>query len=68
MTAPPDLREYDERIGDVRRDKEAAIDAQDFEKAASLRDQEKQLLGSGRNESASGAAVAWTHCPTSTRS
>ena len=45
MTAPPDLREYDERIGDVRRDKEAAIDAQDFEKAASLRDQEKQLLG-----------------------
>ena len=45
MTAPPDLREYDERIGDVRREKEAAIDAQDFEKAASLRDQEKQLLG-----------------------
>jgi len=45
MTAPPDLREYDERIADVRREKEAAIDAQDFEKAASLRDSEKQLLG-----------------------
>jgi ATP-dependent Clp protease ATP-binding subunit ClpC len=44
MTAPPDLREYDERIATVRRDKESAIDAQDFEKAASLRDQEKQLL------------------------
>src|SRR5881275_1687015 len=44
MTAPPDLREYDEKIADVRRDKESAIDAQDFEKAAALRDREKQLL------------------------
>jgi ATP-dependent Clp protease ATP-binding subunit ClpC len=44
MTAPPDLREFDERIADVRREKESAIDAQDFEKAASLRDNEKQLL------------------------
>jgi ATP-dependent Clp protease ATP-binding subunit ClpC len=44
MTAPPDLREFDERIANVRRDKESAIDAQDFEKAASLRDKEKTLL------------------------
>ena len=44
MTAPPDLREFDERIANVRRDKESAIDAQDFEKAAALRDQEKKLL------------------------
>ncbi|WP_017613798.1 ATP-dependent Clp protease ATP-binding subunit [Nocardiopsis salina] len=44
MTAPPDLREFDDKIADVRRDKESAIDAQDFEKAASLRDDEKQLL------------------------
>jgi ATP-dependent Clp protease ATP-binding subunit ClpC len=44
MTAPPDLREFDEKIATVRRDKESAIDAQDFEKAAALRDQEKQLL------------------------
>ncbi|MBO0840178.1 MAG: ATP-dependent Clp protease ATP-binding subunit, partial [Sciscionella sp.] len=44
MTAPPDLREFDEKIADVRRDKESAIDAQDFEKAARLRDEEKQLL------------------------
>ncbi|KAA9373090.1 AAA family ATPase, partial [Microbispora cellulosiformans] len=43
MTAPPDLREYDEKIANVRREKESAIDAQDFEKAAALRDQEKQL-------------------------
>ena len=45
MTAPPDLREFDERIANVRRDKESAIDAQDFEKAARLRDSEKTLLG-----------------------
>ncbi|GGJ97554.1 ATP-dependent Clp protease ATP-binding protein [Pilimelia anulata] len=45
MTAPPDLRDFDEKIANVRRDKESAIDAQDFEKAAQLRDDEKQLLG-----------------------
>ncbi len=49
MTAPPDLREYDEKIADVRRQKEAAIDGQDFEKAARLRDDEKQLT-LARNE------------------
>ncbi|GGK12183.1 ATP-dependent Clp protease ATP-binding protein [Pilimelia terevasa] len=45
MTAPPDLRDFDEKIANVRREKESAIDAQDFEKAAQLRDDEKQLLG-----------------------
>jgi ATP-dependent Clp protease ATP-binding subunit ClpC len=44
MTAPPDLREFDEKIAQTRRDKESAIDAQDFEKAAALRDTEKKLL------------------------
>src|SRR6266567_497207 len=44
MTAPPDLREFDEKIADVRREKEAAIDAQQFERAAKLRDREKALL------------------------
>ena len=44
MTAPPELREFDEKIANVRRDKESAIDAQDFERAAHLRDSEKQLL------------------------
>ena len=43
MTAPPELRELDEKIAEVRRNKEAAIDDQDFEKAASLRDQESKL-------------------------
>ncbi len=44
MTAPPDLREFDDKIADVRRRKEGAIDAQDFEAAASLRDEEKKLI------------------------
>ena len=44
MTAPPDLREFDDRIANVRREKESAIDSQDFEKAASLRDSEKKLI------------------------
>jgi ATP-dependent Clp protease ATP-binding subunit ClpC len=44
MTAPPDLRDFDDKLANVRRDKESAIDSQDFEKAAALRDTEKQLL------------------------
>lgn len=44
MTAPPDLREFDDRIAVVRREKESAIDSQDFEKAAALRDDEKNLI------------------------
>ena len=43
-TAPPDLRNFDERIAEVRREKESAIDNQDFTKAAALRDREKQLV------------------------
>jgi len=43
LTAPPDLREFDDRIAQVRRDKESAIDAQDFERAAALRDKERKL-------------------------
>jgi len=41
----PDVRDLDQEIAQVRRDKESAIDAQDFENAAVLRDREKQLLG-----------------------
>src|SRR6187401_569646 len=43
MTAPPDLREFDEKVAETRRETESAIDAQDFEKAARLRDDEKRL-------------------------
>jgi ATP-dependent Clp protease ATP-binding subunit ClpC len=44
MTAPPDVREVDEQIADVRLRKESAIDSQDFEAAAKLRDEERQHL------------------------
>ena len=40
----PDLDDLDDEIARVRRDKEAAIDRQDFEVSAALRDQETQLL------------------------
>ncbi|SEB85735.1 ATP-dependent Clp protease ATP-binding subunit ClpC [Paramicrobacterium humi] len=45
LSSPPELREFDEKISNVRQAKEAAIEDQDFEKAASLRDEEKNLLG-----------------------
>ena len=40
----PDVRDLDREIAQVRRDKEAAIDAEDFENASVLRDRERQLL------------------------
>ena len=42
MTRPPDVKEIEKDIERIRLEKEAAIKAQDFEKAASLRDKEKQ--------------------------
>jgi ATP-dependent Clp protease ATP-binding subunit ClpC len=42
MTRPPDVKEIEKEIERIRLEKEAAIKAQDFEKAASLRDKEKQ--------------------------
>src|ERR1700681_1019274 len=42
MTRPPDVKEIEKEIETIRADKEAAIKAQDFEKAAALRDSEKQ--------------------------
>ena len=44
LSSPPELREFDEKIANVREDKETASEEQDFEKAASLRDEEKSLL------------------------
>jgi ATP-dependent Clp protease ATP-binding subunit ClpC len=43
MTAPAELREFDDKISAARKEKESAIDGQDFEKAASFRDLEKTL-------------------------
>ncbi|MDK8891473.1 ATP-dependent Clp protease ATP-binding subunit [Corynebacterium macclintockiae] len=43
MTAPKSIQDVDDKIAEVRRKKEAAIDDQDFEKAAALRDDERKL-------------------------
>src|SRR5919204_567200 len=43
ITAPPRYRELEDDIEETRRAKEAAIEAQEFEKAANLRDKERQL-------------------------
>jgi ATP-dependent Clp protease ATP-binding subunit ClpC len=48
MSAPPRYRELEDEIEQVRRDKEAAIEAQEFEKAASLRDTERKLTNKKR--------------------
>jgi ATP-dependent Clp protease ATP-binding subunit ClpC len=40
----PAAGDLDEQIAQVRQDKESALDSQDFEQAASLRDRERQLL------------------------
>ena len=44
MTAPPELRAFDDKIAATRKEKESAIDGQDFERAAALRDTEKNLI------------------------
>ena len=43
MTAPPRYRELEDEIDKVRKEKEDSIEAQEFEKAASLRDKERKL-------------------------
>src|SRR5205085_5736828 len=43
MTRPPDLKEIDEQVESLNREKEEAVANQDFEKAAALRDQADKL-------------------------
>jgi len=42
LTVPPNLKELEDKIEAIRKEKEAAIKGQDFELAASLRDQERE--------------------------
>src|SRR5215207_11682174 len=49
MTSPPVYRELEDEIETTRRDKEAAIENQEFEKAAHLRDRERQLTNKKRD-------------------
>ncbi|WP_296971813.1 ATP-dependent Clp protease ATP-binding subunit [Tepidanaerobacter sp. EBM-38] len=43
LTAPPELREMEDKLEAIRKEKDAAIRAQEFEKAASLRDKEQEV-------------------------
>jgi ATP-dependent Clp protease ATP-binding subunit ClpC len=43
LTAPPDLKKYEEEMEKAAKEKADAIRLQDFEKAARLRDKEKEL-------------------------
>src|SRR4051794_23533899 len=47
-SAPPVYRELEEEIEETRRAKEASIEAQEFEKAANLRDKERRLTNKKR--------------------
>ena len=55
MSAPPAQRELEDEIERVRKEKEAAIEGQDFEAAANLRDQERKLSNDKRE-----AEESWT--------
>src|SRR5438552_10301066 len=48
MTSPPVYRDLEEEIETTRREKESAIEAQEFEKAANLRDTERRLTNKKR--------------------
>jgi ATP-dependent Clp protease ATP-binding subunit ClpC len=55
MAAPPAQRELEDEIERVRKEKEAAIEGQDFEAAANLRDEERKLANDKRE-----AEESWT--------
>ncbi|MFD2640163.1 ATP-dependent protease ATP-binding subunit ClpC [Piscibacillus salipiscarius] len=42
-TAPPNLKELEQKLEEVKKEKDAAVQSQEFEKAASLRDKEQKL-------------------------
>ncbi|KMK90856.1 ATP-dependent protease ATP-binding subunit ClpC [Rossellomorea marisflavi] len=42
-TTPPNLKELEARLEEIRKEKDAAVQSQEFEKAASLRDSEQKL-------------------------
>ncbi|MDD4879266.1 MAG: ATP-dependent Clp protease ATP-binding subunit, partial [Candidatus Omnitrophica bacterium] len=62
MTAPPDIKEVEKEMDQIRKEKEAAVKGQDFEKAAGLRDTERELksrLEKGRKEWSKSKAEAY---------
>jgi ATP-dependent Clp protease ATP-binding subunit ClpC len=59
-TSPPDLRDAEEKVKELRANKEEAIKSQDFERAAALRDEEKRLA-----EECEAKKAAWQSSRTS---
>ncbi len=55
MTAPPDLKELEERLETLKNEKNEAVTAQDFEAAARLRDEENRV-----KEELAGKKKEWT--------
>jgi len=43
FTVPPNLKELEQRLEEVRKEKDSAVQSQEFEKAAALRDKEQKL-------------------------
>jgi ATP-dependent Clp protease ATP-binding subunit ClpC len=43
MTAPPDVKHIEDKVGALKQEKESAVKNQDFEKAAKVRDEERKL-------------------------
>ena len=50
LTAPPDVKDIETKIDELRKEKEAAIASQEYEKAAKLRDEEKNLCDSLKSQ------------------
>lgn len=50
LTAPPNLKELEEEIDNVKKEKESAITTQEYEKAAKLRDKERELSEKLKNQ------------------
>ena len=61
-TAPPDVREQEKRLEAVQIEKKEAVSHQDFEKAAALRDQERNL-----NREIEEKRAEWTRSQTNAR-
>ncbi len=43
LTPPPELKELEDKLNEVKKEKESSIASQEFEKAAALRDKEKEI-------------------------
>ena len=65
--SPEDLKALERSVREIRREKEAAVGSQEFEKAADLRDQERSLSPRSRNGVRAGQSRGTSSPPTSRR-